>query len=506
MSTLLQMNGITKTYGRVIANDAVDLSLARGEILCVVGENGAGKSTLMKVLYGLEQPDSGQIVLNGQEVRLRTPSDAMRLGIGMVQQHFMLFGPMTVAENIVFGAEAGRFGLYDRAANRQQVQALSRQYGLAVDPDLKVEDCPVGIQQRVEILKTLHQNADIIIFDEPTAVLTPQETGELLASMRLLAQMGKSLILITHKLGEVMEVADRVLVMRDGRKVAQRAIEETSVEELSSLMIGRRMARQELAPQLPLDHVLEAIGLSLGHEQGHQVLHDVSLHVRAGEIVGIAGVSGNGQTELIHCLTGIETKYSGSVRICGQDVSHLGVRAARDAGLSFIPEDRYVWGSAAEASLEENSLMGYEASPPLARHGILRNKAITARALALIKQYSVVADSVRQRMRELSGGNAQKLIAARELERGLPLLIACEPTRGIDIGAMEFIHQQLIDKRSAGVGILLVSSELDEILKLSDRIYVMYGGRLVHMFTRGSVDSDILGVMMLGGQLENAKT
>ncbi len=499
MTALLEMKGITKTYGRVVANDGIDLQLNQGEILGVIGENGAGKSTLMKVLYGLEQPDSGRIFLKGRELRFRSPSDAISHGIGMVQQHFMLFDPMTVSENIVFGAEAEKFGFYDRKENRRRVVALAEKYALSVSPDSISGDCPVGIRQRVEILKILHQNAEIIVFDEPTAVLTPAEVRELLASMKLLAEMGKSLILITHKLREVMEAADRVLVMRGGKKIAELKAAQTSAEELSRLMIGRRMTQQVIEPKQPGEEVLRVEKLSLGNEFGVKVLSDISFSVHAGEIVGIAGVSGNGQTELINCITGVESQYLGGIRICGQDISRRGVRAARNAGLSYIPEDRYVWGSAAEATLEENLLMGEEDGAPLASCGVLNRKAISGHAARLIAQYGVKADSPKQRVRELSGGNAQKLIAARELERSLPLLVACEPTRGIDIGAMEFIHQQFIDKRWADGGILLVSSELDEILKLSDRIYVIYNGKIVHMFSRGNVDSDTLGMMMLGG-------
>ncbi len=499
--SLLEMRRITKTYGRVVANDDVSLRLEEGEILCIVGENGAGKSTLMKVLYGLEHADAGEILLKGRQVRFRSPSDAIRLGIGMVQQHFMLFTPMTVAENIAFGREVARLGFYDRRANAQRVRELSGKYSLAVDPQARIEDCPVGIQQRVEILKTLYQNAEIIIFDEPSAVLTPGEVDELLSSMRVLAGMGKSLILITHKLGEVMAVADRVMVMRDGRKVAERLRGETSAEELSRLMIGRRTVPQTIEAIPPGREVLKVDRLSLGGEHGKKTLDNVSLTVREGEIVGVAGVSGNGQTELVRCVTGLESAYLGSVVICGRDVSRAGVSRAREAGLSFIPEDRYIWGSAGEATLEENALMGSEDDQRFSNRSVLKRGAVFNHARRLVEQYGVKADSVKQRFRELSGGNAQKLVAAREMERNLPLLVACEPTRGIDIGAMEFIHRQFINRRVQGGGILLISSELSEIMKLSDRICVIYGGKIMHMFERGEADSHKLGILMLGGQL-----
>lgn len=500
---LLEMRNITKTYGRVVANDDVSLTLEKGEILAVVGENGAGKSTLMKVLYGLERPDAGEIFLNGARVQLKSPSDAMRLGIGMVQQHFMLFDPMTVSENIVFNNEISRRGFYDRKANIETVRKLCETYGLFVDPLMKVEDCPVGTQQRVEILKTLHQNAEIIIFDEPSAVLTPGEVDELLATMKKLAALGKSLILITHKLNEVMAAADRVMVMRAGKRVAERQKTATSAEELSYLMIGRQILNQEPRHMEPGAEVLSVSHLSMGSVSGKKVLDDITIHVRAGEIVGIAGVSGNGQSELVRCIAGLETEYVGAVKVCGTDVSKKNVNTVRKAGLTHIPEDRYLWGSAREATLCENALMGDEDSEKFSKHGVLNLRAIGTYADALIKKYAVKADSRTQRMQELSGGNAQKLITAREIERNRPFLIACEPTRGIDIGAMEFIHERLQKKRESGGGVLLVSSELSEILKLSDRIYVIYEGKIAHEFKRGAVNDRKLGLYMAGGSVEN---
>ena len=497
------MRHITKTYGRVVANDGVNLRLEAGEVLAVVGENGAGKSTLMKVLYGLERPDSGEIWFEGARVQLRGPSDAMRLGIGMVQQHFMLFEPMTVSENIVYNNEISHRGFYDRRANVEKVRTLCAEYGLDVDPEARVEDCPVGAQQRVEILKTLYQSARVIIFDEPSAVLTPGEVDELIETMKRLAAAGKSLILITHKLNEVMAVADRVMVMRAGKLVAERARAQTSAEELSYLMIGRQIRNPEPALQAPGEDVLRVEGLSMGSAAGKRVLNDVSLHVGTGEIVGIAGVSGNGQTELVRCIAGLETDYAGRVTVCGQDVSRQRVNRVREAGLTHIPEDRYLWGSARDATLTENVLMGDEDSPRFSRRGVLRLKRAGKWASELIEKYAVKADSRNQRIRELSGGNAQKLITAREIERNRPFLVACEPTRGIDIGAMEFIHERLMEKRGAGGGVLLVSSELSEILKLSNRIYVMYEGEIRHEFRRGCVDDRKLGMLMAGGRLED---
>ncbi len=499
---ILEMKNIVKTYGRVVANDGVSIGLNEGEILAIVGENGAGKSTIMKILYGLEKPDSGEIYVRGKRVHIRKPSDAMKLGIGMVQQHFMLFDPLTVAENIVYQNEISKFGFFDRKKNIERVRELSEKYMLKVDPEAIVEDCPVGTQQRIEILKTLYQNADVIIFDEPSAVLTPIEVSDLLETMKQLAKMGKSLIIITHKLNEVMEVADRVVVMRAGKVVAETLKKDTSAQELSYAMIGRQIANQNIEPRETLDEVLRVENLTLGSEMGKLALDHVNMVVRGGEIVGIAGVSGNGQSELVRCISGLERRYEGKVFVCGKDVSNERVNKVRAAGLTHIPEDRYLWGSARDASLAENALMGDEDDPKFSKGGVLNQKKINAHVDELIREYSVKADSRSQKMRELSGGNAQKLITAREIERHMPLLIACEPTRGIDIGAMEFVHDRLIEKRKNGGGILLVSSELSEIMKLSDRIYVMYDGKINHEFTQGSIDDRKLGMLMVGGELD----
>jgi simple sugar transport system ATP-binding protein len=497
---ILEMKHITKIYGQVTANRDVSLMLDDGEILAVVGENGAGKSTLMKILYGLETPNGGEIFVRGQKVTLKRPSEAMKLGIGMVQQHFMLFGPLTVAENIVFHNEISHFGFFDKKKNIQKVRELSEKYMLTIDPLAKVEDCPVGTQQRVEILKIMHQNADIIIFDEPSAVLTPIEVSDLLNTMKQLAKLGKSIILITHKLDEVMGVADRVVVMRAGSVVAERSVAETSAEALSYDMIGRQIENPDYVAREPLAEVLRVENLSMGNETGRKVLDEVSLTVRGGEIVGIAGVSGNGQSELLRCITGLERNYQGKVTVCGKDVSHQRVNKVREAGLTHIPEDRYFWGSARDAALTENILMGDEDSTAFSHRGILKVKEIARHADRLIRKYSIRVASPRQKMRELSGGNAQKLITAREIERNTPLLLACEPTRGIDIGAMEFVHDRLLEMRGRGSGVLLVSSELSEILKLSDRVYVMYSGKINHEFRHGALDDRKLGMLMVGGQ------
>lgn len=499
---IFEMKNIVKTYGPVCANNDVSLHLNRGEILAIVGENGAGKSTIMKILYGLVRPDSGEIYVNGKKMRFRTPSDAMAAGIGMVQQHFMLFEEMTVAENIVFKNEIHRGPFMDMNKTVETVRALSDKYQLKIDPTARISECPVGLRQRVEILKILYQNAEIIIFDEPSAVLTPLEVDALLETMRQLAAAGKSIVVITHKLQEVMAVSDRVYVMRQGEVVAERKTADTNIEELAFLMVGRQIVNRVIKPVHAEKTLLETKDLRLT-EDGREVLKGIDIHVDAGEIVGIAGVSGNGQSELINCITGLTPVTGGQVLVQGQDVTNRSVRAIRDAGLAHIPEDRYVWGSAPEGTLEENALMGRQDERPFSRWGLVRNKRIREYARKLISDFGVKASSPTQKMRELSGGNAQKLIVAREMSLDTPVLICCEPTRGIDIGAMESIHDRMVKKRDSGAAVLLVSSELTEIMSLSDRIYVIYEGRINGEFKRDSMDDKALGLLMVGGAVNH---
>ncbi len=499
---IFEMKNIVKTYGPVCANNDVSLHLNRGEILAIVGENGAGKSTIMKILYGLVRPDSGEIYVNGKKMRFRTPSDAMAAGIGMVQQHFMLFEEMTVAENIVFKNEIHRGPFMDMNKTVETVRALSDKYQLKIDPTARISECPVGLRQRVEILKILYQNAEIIIFDEPSAVLTPLEVDALLETMRQLAAAGKSIVVITHKLQEVMAVSDRVYVMRQGEVVAERKTADTNIEELAFLMVGRQIVNRVIQPVHAEKTLLETKDLRLT-EDGREVLKGIDIHVDAGEIVGIAGVSGNGQSELINCITGLTPVTGGQVLVQGQDVTNRSVRAIRDAGLAHIPEDRYVWGSAPEGTLEENALMGRQDSEPFSRHGLTNHGRIREYAHKLIADFAVKASSPAQKMRELSGGNAQKLIVAREMSLDTPVLICCEPTRGIDIGAMEAIHDRMVKKRDSGAAVLLVSSELTEIMSLSDRIYVIYEGRINGEFKRDSMDDKALGLLMVGGAVNH---
>jgi len=498
---LLRMKNITKLYGSLLANDNVSLTLEKGEILAIVGENGAGKSTIMKILYGLEMPTSGEIYINDKLQNFKNPLDAIKQGIGMVQLNFMLFNPFTVAENIVYGKEPVSNRLFfDRKKASGIVNDLCKKYGLVIDPELKVEDCPVGLQQRVEILKVLYRDADIIIFDEPSAVLTPQEVQELLKTIKGLAVLGKSIILITHKLQEVMDVADRVMVMRRGKYIKEMKKTETSIEELSYLMVGRKLASKEVYKQETGENILNIKDLYCMSPDKKNILNGLNIHVDAGEIVGIAGVSGNGQSELIQCITGLLPVISGEIILNGKNVTNKAVWEIRDSSLAHIPEDRYHTGCAKDANLAEVAIMGHHNKPEYSRKGILKNKEIKEFTLNLLNRYNVKYSGLSQKANELSGGNIQKLIVAREIEQNDKFLIAAEPTRGVDIGAMEFIHEKLLEVREKGGAVLLVSSELTEILSLSDRIYVIYEGRINGEFTREEATSEKLGLLMMGGK------
>ena len=497
----LELNDITKTYGATVANNHISFGLNKGEILAVIGENGAGKTTIMKILYGLNRADSGEIYLNGKKIAIQSVRDAIAHGIGMVQQHFMLFDSYTVAENIVYGKEPRKSMFFDRKKSREAVRSLSEEYGLHIDPDLRVEECSVGMRQRIEILKVLYQDAEIIIFDEPTAVLVPQEIDELLKTLKGLAARGKSIIIITHKLQEVMDVADRAVVMRKGEYVGERKISETSIKELSYLMVGKGIPDREVEAREPGAPVLEVRDIYCENE-GVSVLNGLSMTVREGEIVGLAGVSGNGQTELIQCLTGLRHISKGSILLNGQDISHMGVRAIREAGCAHIPEDRYDYGCAAKATLEETAIMGFENKKGFSSRGILDKNQNGRFTSELLERYSVKYDTMQDRAGSLSGGNIQKLIVAREIEHQSKFLIAAEPTRGVDIGAQEFIHDRLVEKRNKGDAVLLVSSELSEILALSDRVYVIYDGQIRGEFARAEVATEKVGYLMMGGHDE----
>ena len=497
---ILKMRHITKSYPNVTANKDVSIELYPDEILAIVGENGAGKTTLMKILYGLERADEGEVIYKNQPVEFRSPSEAMKLGIGMVQQNFMLFGSLTVAENIVYQNEPHKSIFFKKNEAIKIVEGLSEKYSLQVDPNAVVENCPVGLQQRIEILKILYQNAETIIFDEPTAVLTPLEVENLLATMRRLSKMGKSIILITHKLSEVMAISDRVVVMRDGAVVAESDTDKTDIDTLSFHVVNRHIKHTLISAPNIGSPLLETKDLTLLSTGGKKVLNEISLHVNSGEIVGIAGVSGNGQSELVECITGLEKYDSGTINICGKPASNGSVYKNCALGIAHIPEDRYSMGCAKEASVLDNTLMGSESQPSFNKWGFQFLKEIRGFAQSLISSYNIKADSELQKVSELSGGNTQKMIAAREISKNTPVLIANEPTRGIDIGATEFIHEKLIEKRDQGGCVLLVSSELSEIIKLSDRIYVIFNGELHGEIPRGKLDEKKLGVLMLGGK------
>ncbi len=501
---LLEMKSISKSFGSLLANDSIDLSLNEGEILAVVGENGAGKSTLMKILYGLQPADSGEIFLRGTSVTFRNPQEAIKHGIGMVQQHFMLFPEYRVFENIVYSKEPKKSGIFfDREKAVSDVLELAEKYGLAIDPMSLMKDCPVGIEQRVEILKVLYQDADVIIFDEPTAVLTPQEIKELLATIKNLSSMGKSIILITHKLQEVMEIADRVMVMRDGQLIKVLDKDETSIAEMSYLMVGRDLEIPNIKQNEPGEAVLVVEDLRCKNAAGAMALKGLNLTVHSGEVVGIAGVSENGQSELILALMGLIKPDSGKILMEGKDLVGKRTDEFRNFGIACIPEDRYKWGCAKPSTLRETSIMGHHRKSDLQNRGILKNDGIISFSEKLLSEYDVRhSDSKRQKAGELSGGNIQKLIVAREIEHGSKLLIAAEPTRGIDIGAMEYIHNMLLEKRAKGDAVLLISSELSEIMLLSDRILVIYDGKISGEFTRSEATPEKLGYLMMGGNHE----
>ncbi|MZQ82070.1 ATP-binding cassette domain-containing protein [Paenibacillus sp. 5J-6] len=494
---LLQMRQITKTYGSLTANSNVDFSLRQGEIHALVGENGAGKTTLMRILYGMEQPTAGHILLNGEEVAFTNPTDAIRHRIGMVHQHFMLFPTFTIAENIVIGNEPKSGLKFDRKKAVKQVEALCEQYRLPIDPNKKVADIPLGMQQRVEILKVLYQGADIIILDEPTGVLTPLEAKELLVIMRNLANQGKSFIIITHKLHEVMEIADRVTVLRDGKVTGELDAGATNVEELSKLMVGRELLPTTKSDVKLGETVLQVKDVSIMGDKGKPVLDQVSFQVKAGEIVGIAGISGNGQSELIQAISGLQLIDRGEIRLLGDNLKGRSVREIRDIGLSHVPEDRYQWGAAKEGTVLENGTMGHHRT--LSRKGFLQGTELRQMVGGFIQQFQIKAGSQDAKVKYLSGGNLQKLIVAREIAQKQPFLIAAEPTRGVDIGAMELIHEELLRKRNEQGAILLVSSELTEILKLSDRILVMYEGRIAGEISAENATEEQISLWMAGG-------
>ena len=504
----IEMLNITKRFPGIVANDNITLQLKKGEIHALLGENGAGKSTLMSVLFGLYQPEEGVIKKDGQEVQIRDPNDANALGIGMVHQHFKLVECFSVLDNIIMGVEPCKHGFLQKGEAREKVIALSEKYGLHVDPDALVEDITVGMQQRTEILKMLYRDNEILIFDEPTAVLTPQEIEELMQIMRNLAAEGKSILFISHKLNEIMAVADRCTVLRKGKYIGTVSIQDTNQKELSRMMVGRDVefvVHKE--PAKPGKTILEVEGMTVASKaHSNNAVKNVSFTVRAGEIVCIAGIDGNGQTELVYGLTGLEPLKGGKITLEGQDITGASIRKRSTMGMSHIPEDRHKHGLVLDYTLEDNMVLQRYFEPEfVSKAGFLKRKAIRDYATRLIDQYDVRSGQGPVTVaRSMSGGNQQKAIVAREIDKDPELLIAVQPTRGLDVGAIEYIHKQIVAQRDAGKGVLLVSLELDEVMALSDRILVMYEGEIVGQLDPKATTVEELGLYMAGAKREGA--
>jgi simple sugar transport system ATP-binding protein len=497
---LLELKGITKRFPGVVANDEVDFDLRTGEVHALLGENGAGKSTLMNILYGLYHPDEGEFRLNGKPLRIHSPREAIDSGIGMVHQHFMLIPVMTVAENIVLAAEPTKGPFLDEGKAESRVRDLSERFGLAVRPGARVESISVGMQQRVEILKALYRGAEILILDEPTAVLTPQESRELFEIINSLKSEGKSIIFITHKLNEVLEIADRITVLRRGKTIDTVPREGATEEGLARLMVGREVIlRVDKGAANPGNPLLTVEDLRVKDERGLESVRALSFEVRAGEIVGIAGVDGNGQSELIDAITGLRRSEGGRIVVAGEDITRESPRDALDAGVGHIPEDRQVRGLVLDFSLAENIALHDYREEPDSKYGWLFPKRLIARARELLKEFDVRGGGPATRAGALSGGNQQKVIVAREVSRDPRVLVAAQPTRGLDVGAIEFVHRRLVEERDEGRAILLVSFELDEILSLSDRILVLYEGQIVAEYSP-DVSEEEIGFAMVGGK------
>jgi general nucleoside transport system ATP-binding protein len=506
MTTVLELREITKSFPGVLANDHVNLTLEEGEVHALLGENGAGKTTLMNILYGLYNPDQGEIWIRGEKVNIQGPNDSIARGIGMVHQHFMLVPVMTVTENVMLGVEPTRNGvILDRAKVAARVREISEQYGLEVDPDAYIKDLPVGTQQRVEIIKVLYRQADILIMDEPTAVLTPQEVEGLFKIVRLLVSKGKSVIFITHKLKEVMAMADRITVLRGGRTIGTVKPEDVNPEKLASMMVGRDVNlvvdKKSAEPKEP---ILVVKDLYVENEQHHPTVRGMSFDVKAGEVLGIAGVQGNGQTELVYALTGLLPFQGGEVSINNQVLKHSTPRDILERGVAHIPEDRQRHGLVLSFPIYDNMMLCTYYQPPFAKGMALQEKVIYDNAENLVEQFDVRTPNIFVNASALSGGNQQKVIVAREFSRPIKLLIASQPTRGLDVGSIEYIHGRIIAKRDEGTAVLLVSSELDEIMALSDRIAVVYRGEIVDIIPTAGVSREYLGLLMAGIKPEDA--
>jgi ABC-type uncharacterized transport system ATPase subunit len=499
METVLEVKGITKRYPGVLANDQVDFNLKKGEIHALLGENGAGKSTLMNIVYGLTNPNEGQILVKEKPVTFHSPKDAIACGIGMVHQHFMLVPVFTVAENIMLGSEKLRNGVLDIPQVNKDLVELSAQYGLDIDPTALVHDLPVGIQQRVEIIKALYRKAEILILDEPTAVLTPQEVEDLFIIIRKLVDQGISVIFITHKLKEVLAIADRITVMRAGKVIATDDPKQTNEQALASQMVGRAVIlKVDKEPAKPGEVVMKVQDLRVNDDRKIQTVCGISFDVRQGEILGIAGVQGNGQTELAEALTGLRRAASGEIQIMNHNLTNHPPRHLVENGMAHIPEDRQRHGFVMQYPVADNLVLCTYYVSPFCQHGVLQNAAIGSNAESLIKRFDIRTPSAYVPTSTLSGGNQQKVIVARELSREIKVLIANQPTRGLDVGSIEYIHHEIIEMRDEGIGVLLISAELDEIQALSDRIAIMYHGEIVAILPADQVTREELGLMMAG--------
>ncbi len=506
MTPILELRGITKRFPGVLANDHIDLTLNKGEIHALLGENGAGKSTLMNILYGLYAPDEGEIIVGGKKVNVESPRDAIGAGIGMVHQHFMLVPVFTVTENVILGDESIQMGIFlDRKSAAAKIQEISEKYHLAVDAGSYVRDLPVGVQQRVEIIKLLYREADILILDEPTAVLTPQEVDELFSIMRSLVDQGKSIIFITHKLREVLEFADRITVIRGGKVVGSTTPQEADKNKLAAMMVGRAIdLNVDKAPAKPEDIVLDVNNLVVLDDIDQVAVKGVSFEVRAGEILGIAGVQGNGQTELVKTLTGLSHAVDGQINMIGEDITTASPRKITELGVAHIPEDRQKDGLVLSSSIADNLVLNTYYLEPFANKVIIQDKTVLDNAVDIVKKFDVRTPSPITNVGSLSGGNQQKVIIGREFSRPIRFLVASQPTRGLDVGSIEYIHQRIIEKRDAGCAILLVSTELDEVMELSDRIAVMYRGQIIAVVNAADVTKEQVGLLMAGVTLEEA--
>jgi len=500
MEAVLELRGITKRFPGVLANDRIDLTLNQGEIHALLGENGAGKTTLMNILYGLYAPDEGEVIVRGKQVDIHDPGDAISVGIGMVHQHFMLIPVFTVTENVMLGEESLRFGDFlDRSIAAEQIQQISEQYHLEVDPTCYVKDIPVGVQQRVEIIKLLYREADILILDEPTAVLTPQEADELFKIMRSLVEQGKSIIFITHKLREVMDVADRITVLRRGAVVGSTTPEKADQQMLAEMMVGRevQLGVEKDKPKVG-EVVLEVDKLVVLDDRKQVAVDDVSFDLRSGEILGIAGVQGNGQTELVEAVTGLRSPLGGRIDLLGTDITHATPREITELGSAHVPEDRQQDGLVLPFSVADNLVLNTYYLPPFSEGVVLQEDAILEAAETRIEQFDIRTPSALTPAGSLSGGNQQKVIVAREFSRPIKLLVASQPTRGLDVGSIEYIHKRIVEKRDEGTGVLLVSPELDEIMELADRIAVMYRGKIVAVVPGSEATKEQIGLLMAG--------